>query len=388
MTLDLRDVPASGRNIRTTDVAFGWEHALTSETAARRSSWQEALDLAGLWVQFSEDNVAWSDHATADSTHFRLASGTERPATTSDRWLDGIALGGAVSLSFADITGEIADSQIPSAIARDSELAALVDDVALSGTTVTVTYQDGTTSTFDLPDAGLPTVNTEDPVEGDGSTATPVTLTDTAKHSLSQVPALEERTQDLAIEDTYTWADTTDGVVSLRSDAPPAPWLLSTIWGATYAYSAQDAGAGNTYIVMRIGNAEEVNQFRVEVTKGSNTFYYNGAAFKRIHKSETTHKYYAHPHSNLQAGDELQVQKGTVTGEVTEYRGHVGGAAFAAPDGTGNLADTVDTVDELVTAVDDLTVGGGPGAHMRSRQRSLTSPTSLQRRRSPISQAD
>ena len=361
MTLDLRDVPASGRNIRTTDVAFGWEHSLVSEAAARRSSWQEALELAGLYAQFSEDNVNWSDHATVDATHFRLASGTERPSATSARWLAGIALGGVVSLSFADITGEIADSQIPSAIARDSELAALVDDVTLSGTTVTVTYQDGSTTTFDLPDAGLPTVNTEDPVEGDGSTATPVTLTDTAKHSLSQVPALEERTQDLAIEDTYVWADTTDGVVSLRSDAPPAPWLLSTIWGATYSYSAQDAGAGNTYVVMRIGNAEEVNQFRIEVTKGTNTFYYNGAAFKRIHKSETTHKYYAHAHSNLQAGDELQVQKGTVTGEVTEYRGHVGGAAFAAPDGTGNLADTVDTVDELVTAVDDLTLGGGPG---------------------------
>ena len=77
----------------------------------------------------------------------------------------------------------------------------------------------------------------------------------------------------------------------------------------------------NTYIVLRIGNSEEVNQFRIEVTKGSNTFYYNGAAFKRIHKSETSHKYYAHPNSNLQSGDELQVQKGTVTGEVTEYRG-------------------------------------------------------------------
>ena len=44
---------------------------------------------------------------------------------------------------------------------------------------------------------GAGTVETEDPVEGDGETATPVTLTDTAKHSLSQVPALEERTQDL-----------------------------------------------------------------------------------------------------------------------------------------------------------------------------------------------
>ena len=92
MTLDLRDVPAS-RNIRTTDVAFGWEHSLTSETAARRSSWQEALELAGLYVQFSENNSTWSDTATVDDTHFRIASGTEKPADTSARWSAGIALG-------------------------------------------------------------------------------------------------------------------------------------------------------------------------------------------------------------------------------------------------------------------------------------------------------
>ena len=61
MTLDLRDVPASGRNIRATDVAFGWEHSLTSEIAARRSSWQQVLELAGLYVQFSENNSSWSD---------------------------------------------------------------------------------------------------------------------------------------------------------------------------------------------------------------------------------------------------------------------------------------------------------------------------------------
>ena len=93
MTLDLRDVPASGRNIRTTDVAFGWEHSLTSAIAARRSSWQQVLELAGLYVQFSENNSTWSDTATVDDTHFRIASGTEKPADSSARWSAGIALG-------------------------------------------------------------------------------------------------------------------------------------------------------------------------------------------------------------------------------------------------------------------------------------------------------
>ena len=329
----------TGRPVRPTDNAYGFQEGLVTTDGIRESTWQDALELAGLYVQYSTDGSTWSDTSSASDTHFRVAPGTEKPSDSSSRWSAGIALGGEQP----DITG-------------------LVDDVTFNDPTVTVTYQDGTTSTFDLPDAGLSTVETQDPVEGDGSIATPVTLTDTAKHSLSQVPALEERTQDLAIEDTYVWADTTDGVISLRSDAPPAPWLQTTIWGATYSYSSQDAGANNTYIVLRIGNSEEVNQLRIEVTKGSNTFYYNGAAFKRIHKSETTHKYYAHPHSNLQSGDELQVQKGTVTGEVTEYRGHVGGAAFTPPDGTGNLADTVDTVDELVTAVDELSLGSEAGS--------------------------
>ena len=296
-TIDIRGV--SGRPIRASDNAYGFEEAQLTADAVRESTWQAALELAGLYVQYSEDNATWSDTPSDDDTHFRVASGTEQPSNSSSRWSAGIALGG----DQPDISG-------------------LVDDVTFADPTVTITYQDGTTTTFDLPDGGgLSTVNTEDPIEGDGSTATPVTATDAAKHALSQVPALEERTQDLAIEDTYVWADTTDGVISLRSDAPPAPWLQTTIWGATYSYSSQDAGADNTYIVMRIGNSEEINQFRIEVTKGSNTFYYNGAAFKRIHKSETTHKYYAHPNSNLQSGDELQVQKGTVTGEVTEYRG-------------------------------------------------------------------
>ena len=92
MTLDLRDIPASGRNIRTTDTAFGWEHSLTSELAARRSSWQEVLELAGLYVQFSTNNSTWSDTTSSSDTHFRLASGTEKPPNTSSRWGAGIAL--------------------------------------------------------------------------------------------------------------------------------------------------------------------------------------------------------------------------------------------------------------------------------------------------------
>ena len=59
--LDLRGVPQAGREIRITDTAFGFEQALTSELAARRSSYQQALELLGLYIQFSgTDTGPWS----------------------------------------------------------------------------------------------------------------------------------------------------------------------------------------------------------------------------------------------------------------------------------------------------------------------------------------
>ena len=62
------------------------------------------------------------------------------------------------------------------------------------------------------------------------------------------------------------------------------------------------------------------------------------------------------------------MQKGTKTGEITAYSAvrSADRASFAAPDGTGNLADTVDTIAELVTAVDDLTVGSDVTAERTS----------------------
>ena len=76
---------------------FGWEHSLVSEAAARRSSWQQALELTGLYVQFSTNNSTWSDATSSSDTHFRIASGTEKPVNTSARWSDGIALAGGTS---------------------------------------------------------------------------------------------------------------------------------------------------------------------------------------------------------------------------------------------------------------------------------------------------
>ena len=178
------------------------------------------------------------------------------------------------------------------------------------------------------------------------------------------MPGIVGKTQDLAVENEYTWADSSDGDIAFRLDAPPTPWLASAIWTDTYTIDALDAGLN--YLVFRIPITGDITEWQVERTRGSAVHDFHGSGFHRIHRAETSYKFYGLPHVDHKTGDVFQVQKGTKTGEITEYLGHVGGAAFTAPDGTGNLAATVDTVDELVSAVDDLTVGSDVTAERTS----------------------
>ena len=78
--------------------------------------------------------------------------------------------GGNGASSFADLTGQIADSQIPDTIMRDAELTAsavrmlldltadevdeLLTDAEITGNTLTITHNDGTTTSLSLPAAG------------------------------------------------------------------------------------------------------------------------------------------------------------------------------------------------------------------------------------------
>ena len=59
--------------------------------------------------------------------------------------------GGGGASSFSELTGMIADGQVPSEFTRDTELASLVDDITISGRTLTVTLQDGSTVDRTLP---------------------------------------------------------------------------------------------------------------------------------------------------------------------------------------------------------------------------------------------
>ena len=82
--------------------------------------------------------------------------------------------GGGGASSFADLTGMIADSQVPAAFTRDTELASLVDEVDVSGSTMTVTYQDGSTNDRTLPSGGGSDIAAQD--EGTELTAALATI--------------------------------------------------------------------------------------------------------------------------------------------------------------------------------------------------------------------
>lgn len=94
-SLDLRGVSATGKPIRPSDAAYGFDGADASADAARRSTWQQALEMSGLYVQYSTDGSTPSDSSSPNDSHFRIASGTEKPGNGSNRWSAWIPLGGA-----------------------------------------------------------------------------------------------------------------------------------------------------------------------------------------------------------------------------------------------------------------------------------------------------
>ena len=182
-------------------------------------------------------------------------------------------------------------------------------------------------------------------------------VSDDDRHLLDQIPAIIDQTHDLTIENDITWADSTSGAIAFRLDAPPSQWLEDVVWDSEWTVETNDAGL--EYLALRLAVGSDLTLWRVKRTRGSAEHYLLGSSFQRIHKALTGYWYYGNPSVSHRVGDVFQVQTGTITGERTHYHGNVDDASFAAPDGNGNLAATVDTIDELVAAVDDLSVGGG-----------------------------
>ena len=318
--INFRNVTAP---ITDSDVLSGFDPTNASASAGRRSTAKVTLELLGLYIQFSTDNATWADTASDDDTHFRIASGTSTPANASSRWSTGIALGGGASTTSgtADPTGGDPDDTYLQVNASD-ELTAVWLNISDTWTEYVVSG-----------------------------------VTDDDRHLLDQVPGLVDKTQDLVVENEYTWADSSDGDIAFRLDAPPTPWLSSALWTSTYNIDAPDNGLN--YLAFRIPIDADITEWQVERTRGAVVHEFHGSGFHRLHPSETGYKFYGNPNVSHKTNDVFQVQKGTNTGEITEYLGHAGKAKFDAPDGTGNLADTVDEVHKLVTAIDGLALGTG-----------------------------
>ena len=158
--LDFRNV---SQDITLDSVIPGFDPNDATTAAGRRSTAQYLLELLGVYVQYSTDGTTPSDTASANDTHFRFAIGGTKPGNSSSRWTAWVRLGSGGALSFADISGQIADSQIPASIMRDSEFTAAavrgllgltdaseVNDLFTGATycragTLTFTQNDGTT---------------------------------------------------------------------------------------------------------------------------------------------------------------------------------------------------------------------------------------------------
>ena len=153
-------------------------------------------------------------------------------------------------------------------------------------------------------------------------------LTPTELHYISLIPGLEDKTQELVVENSYTWADSSDGDIALRNDFPPVAWLGTALWSDDITASALDEI--DHYLVLRIGTTDNIEEWRVERTRGTAEHVYHGSSFRRIHRTQTAYKYYAYNNVQVRNNDVLQVQKGTFTGEVTEYHGAVAGTRITS----------------------------------------------------------
>ena len=58
----------SGRPIRGSDNAYGFQEGLVTTDGIRESTWQDALELAGLYIQYSDRRVHLVGHFLSMTT--------------------------------------------------------------------------------------------------------------------------------------------------------------------------------------------------------------------------------------------------------------------------------------------------------------------------------
>ena len=193
-----------------------------------------------------------------------------------------------------------------------------------------------------------------------GADGADATIDTQDRNRLNSVDGLNAKTADLSINSgTPDWNNVTDlangGFVS-HNEIPTSAQAQALTYVLTKTGTATDAG--RPFTIIKIINTYDERDIRIRQHLSPETFFISNWH----HIGDNAGFSYFYSHHNLFQGYDIHIQHNDeIAGTDTAYRGDVGDGTFAAPDGTGNLADTVDTIDEFVTAVDDLTLGGGGG---------------------------
>ena len=186
------------------------------------------------------------------------------------------------------------------------------------------------------------------------------TLDAVDRSRLNSVDGLVAKTADLSINSgTPDWNNVTDlanGGFVAHNEIPTSAQAQALTYVLTTTGTAADAA--KPYTLIKIIDTYDERDIRIRQHLSPDSYFITNWHHIADHGGFS----YFYSHHNLFQGYEIHIQHNDeIAGTDTSYRGDVGDAVFTAPDGTGNLADTVDTVAELVTAVDDLTLGGGGG---------------------------
>ena len=190
-------------------------------------------------------------------------------------------------------------------------------------------------------------------------------LTDAQLHALAEAEGLDDKTADLVVVSDEEWAnvaqDGSEGQITIFASAPSLTDVQDTglTWVTRFVYN--ELGLGANHVAARVpagtdptARSTVLNNLRSRLSNwdllGSDATY-----------DYWTHRIHAHPGT-------LHFQIITSAEHFTEYDGFVSNARFTAPDGQGNLAGDVDTVQELVNAVDGLALGGNGGGPVTQAQ--------------------
>ena len=194
-----------------------------------------------------------------------------------------------------------------------------------------------------------------------GTTPGGGSLTAEQEHDLEAIPALLDKTVDLAVEVTArAWGNvnlTIDGGFTSHVARPTA---VSDVSGLTYhEYQPNASGHEATgYTIIRIPLARDSRDYRVSQVGSLGTFYIS--SWRSLGADATWAYHFAH--QNIFNGYAVRLQYDAITATQTHFRGETD-APNVEVDTTGfsgNLSAADDTVAKALATLDSLSAGAGP----------------------------